>query len=39
MDKILLTQKVSAKNHEEPEFMDSDYDAKDLYGVDNMSLA
>ena len=38
MDEILLTQKVSAKNHEAPEFLDSDYDAKNLYQVDKMSL-
>ena len=38
MDEILLTQKVSAKNHEAPEFLDSDYDANDLYEVDKTSL-
>ena len=38
MDEILLTQKVSAANHEAPEFLDSDYDAKHLYIVNKMSL-
>ena len=38
MDEILLTQKVSATNHEAPEFLDSDYDANDLYEVDKTSL-
>ena len=40
MDEILLneTQKVSAKNHEVTNFLDSDYDAKYLYQVDKMSL-
>ena len=40
VDEILLneTQKASAKNHEAPEFLDSDYDANDLYQVDKMSL-
>ena len=38
MDEILLTQKVSATNHEALEFLDSDYDANDLYKVDQMSL-
>ena len=30
-DEIILTQKVSATNHEAPEFMYSDYDSNDLY--------
>ena len=34
----MLTQKVSAANHEAPEFLDSDYDAKHLYIVNKMSL-
>ena len=38
MDKIILTQKVSATNHEAPEFLDSGYDANNLYQVDKMSL-
>ena len=38
VDEILLTQKVSATNHEAPEFLDSDYDANDFYEVDKMSL-
>ena len=38
MDEILLTQKVSATNNEAPEFMDSDYDANNLYQVDKTSL-
>ena len=40
MDEIILneTQKVTDTNHEAPEFMDSDYDANNLYQVDKMSL-
>ena len=38
MDAIILTQKVSIKNNEVPEFLDSDYDANDLYEVDKMSI-
>ena len=40
MDKIILnkTQKVSATNHEAPEFLESDYDANDLYQSDKMIL-
>ena len=38
VDEILLTQKVSAINHEAPEFLGSDYDANDLYEVDKMSI-
>ena len=30
VDEILLTQKVNAKNHEAPEFLNSDYDANGL---------
>ena len=39
MDEILLneTKKVSAAR-EAQEFLDSDYDANDLYQVDKMSL-
>ena len=38
VDEIILTKKVGATSHEAPEFLDSDYDANDLYEVDNMSL-
>ena len=40
MDEILLnkTQKVSATNHEAPEFMDSGYNANNVYQVDKISL-
>ena len=38
MDEILLTKKVSARNNEALKFLDSDYNANDLYEVDNMSL-
>ena len=38
VDEILLTQKVSATNHEVPEFLYSDYDAKKLYKVDKIRL-
>ena len=40
MDEILLneTQKISATDHEVPEFLDSDYDAKYLCQVDRISL-
>ena len=38
MDEILLTQKVSDTNHEVPKFLDSDYNANNLYRVDKMSL-
>ena len=40
MDKILLNeaQKVSAINHGAPEFLDSNYNANNLYQVDKMSL-
>ena len=38
MNEILLTQKVSAKKNEAPEFLDSDYDANDLYQVNKVSL-
>ena len=40
MYELLLNeaQKVSAKNHEAPELLDTDYDANDLYQVDKMSL-
>ena len=38
VDEIILSQKVSAKNHEAPEFLNSDYDTNDLYEVDKMSL-
>ena len=35
---ILLTQKVSATNHEAPEFLNPDYDANDFYEVEKISL-
>ena len=38
MDEILLTQKLSATNHEAPEILDSDYNAKHLYEVDKMTI-
>ena len=40
MDWILLneTHKLSATNHLAPEFMDSGYDASNLYQVGRMSL-
>ena len=38
VDEIILTQRVSARNNETPEFLDSDYYANYLYEVDNMSL-
>ena len=38
VDGILLTQKLRATNIEAPEFLDSDYDANDLYDVDRTSL-
>ena len=38
MDEILQTQKVSTTNHEAQEYLDSDYDANDMYKVAKMSL-
>ena len=38
MYEILLTQKVSATNHEAPEFLNPDYDANDFYEVEKISL-
>ena len=38
MDEILLTQQLSATNHEAPELLDSDYDTNNLYQVNKMSL-
>ena len=38
VNEILLGQKVSATNHEAPEFLESDYGANDLYQVEKMSL-
>ena len=40
VDKILLneTKKVSAANHEAPEFLDSDYDENDMYQVEKWVL-
>ena len=38
MDDILLTQKVSATNHEAPEFLDSDYNANVFYEAEKMVL-
>ena len=40
MDVLCMVEfkKVSAVNHEAPEFLESDYDENDLYQVENMSL-
>ena len=40
MDEIIIneTQKVSATNHEAPEFLEPDYDANNLHKVDKISL-
>ena len=38
MDEILLTQKLSATNHETPEFLESDYYVKDLYQFYKISI-
>ena len=38
MDEIIITKKVGATIHEALEFLDSDYDANDLYQVDKMNL-
>ena len=38
MYEILLTQEVSATNHESPECLDPGYDANGLYQVDKMIL-
>ena len=38
MDEIILIQKVSATNHEAPEFMDCNYNVNSLYKVEKMSL-
>ena len=35
---IILTQKISATNHESPKFLDCDYNANYLYQVGNTSL-
>ena len=35
---MVKSQKVSAVNHDAPEFLESAYDANDLYQVENMSL-
>ena len=35
---MVESKKVCAINHEVPEFLESDYDANDLYQVDNISL-
>ena len=32
------SKKVSAMNHEAPEFLESDYNDNDLYKVENMSI-
>ena len=37
-DEILITQKLSATNHEAPEFLDSAYDGNDLCEVEEISL-
>ena len=36
--RIVGSKKVSAVNHEAPGFLESEYDEKDLYQVENMSL-
>ena len=36
--KLTEPQKLSAVNHEAPEFLESDYDDNDLYQVENTSL-
>ena len=38
VDEILFTQKVSAKNHEAPEFLDFYYHANLFYGVEKIGL-
>ena len=40
MDEIIIneTKKVSAANHEAPEFLDSNYEANDLYQVDKTTI-
>ena len=40
VDEILFneTKKVSAVNHEAPDFLEMDYDENDLYQMENMSL-
>ena len=40
MDKLHMveSQKVSAVNHEAPEFLEFDYNENDLYQVENKSL-
>ena len=40
VDGILLneTKKLSAVNHEAPEFLENDYNDNDLYEVENKSL-
>ena len=38
VDEIILTLRVSATNHEAPEFLDSDYDVNNFYQVEKMSL-
>ena len=35
---MVESKKVSAVNHEAPEFLESDYDENDLYQVENTSL-
>ena len=35
---MVESKKVSEVNHEAPKFLESDYDEKDLYQVENMSL-
>ena len=35
---MVIFKKVSAVNHEAPDFFESDYDANKLYQVENMSI-
>ena len=38
VDEILPARKLSATNHEAPEFLDSNYDAKYLFQVNKICL-
>ena len=38
VDEIILIQKVSATNHEAPEFLDSDYNTNHFYKFNKMRL-
>ena len=35
---VVESKNLSSVNHEAPEFLESDYDANNLYQVENMSL-